>query len=83
MRIKVAMTINKSQKQSLKHDGVYLPTPIFSYGQLYVAISGVTSRKCLKILITNEDDEYGIVTLIVVYIEIFRNIKYFVSTFRF
>jgi len=34
MGIKVAMIINKSQGQSLKHVGVYLPTPIFSYGQL-------------------------------------------------
>jgi ATP-dependent DNA helicase PIF1 len=39
MRIKVAMTINKSQGQSFNHVGVYLPTPIFSYDQLYVAIS--------------------------------------------
>jgi len=49
------MTIKKIQEQSLKHVGVYLPTPIFSYGQLYVAISRVISRKGLKILITNED----------------------------
>jgi len=34
MGIKVVMTINKSQGQSLKHVRVYLPTPIFSYGQL-------------------------------------------------
>jgi len=62
MRMKVAMTINKSQGQSLKHVGVYLPTPIFSYGQLYVAISLVTSRKSFKILITNEDREDDTVT---------------------
>ena len=55
MGIKVAMTINKSQVQSFKHIRVYLPTTIFSYGKLYVAISRVSSRKCLKILITNED----------------------------
>jgi len=56
------MTTNKSQGQSLKHVGVYLPTPIFSYGQLYVAISLVTSRKSFKILITNEDGEDDTVT---------------------
>jgi ATP-dependent DNA helicase PIF1 len=67
MGIKVAMTINKSQGQSLKHVGVYHPKPIFSYGQLYVAISRVTSRKGLKILITNEDGEDNTVTSNVVY----------------
>jgi ATP-dependent DNA helicase PIF1 len=74
MGIKVAMTINITQGQSLKHVGVYLPTSIFSYGQLYVAISRVTSRKGLKILITNEDGEVDTVTSNVVYREVFRNV---------
>ena len=33
------MTINKSQGQSLKRTGLYLPDVCFAHGQLYVAFS--------------------------------------------
>ena len=34
-----AMTINKSQGQTVKHVGLNLSSPVFSHGQLYVALS--------------------------------------------
>ena len=45
-----AMTVNKSQGQSFDHVGVDLRTPAFTHGQLYVALSRVTSLNGLTIL---------------------------------
>jgi ATP-dependent DNA helicase PIF1 len=73
--VSFAMTINKSQGQSLKYVGVYLPQPIFSHGQLYVALSRVTSREGLKVLITDNENEPSNITQNVVYKEVFRNVK--------
>jgi len=69
-----AMTINKSQGQSLKNVGIYLPRPCFSHGQLYVAISRVTSKKGLKILIVDKEGNPQKETMNVVFKEVFQNL---------
>ncbi|XP_078443457.1 uncharacterized protein LOC144712871 isoform X2 [Wolffia australiana] len=39
IRLAFAMTINKSQGQTLDTVGIYLPNPLFTHGQLYVTLS--------------------------------------------
>jgi ATP-dependent DNA helicase PIF1 len=50
IRLSFAMTVNKSYGQTIPNVAVYLPAPVFSYGQLYVAMSRATSRTNIKIL---------------------------------
>ena len=50
VRLCFAMSINKSQGQTLLVAGVHLREPCFSHGQLYVACSRVGSRNKLFVL---------------------------------
>jgi ATP-dependent DNA helicase PIF1 len=72
--VSFAMTINKFQGHTLKQVGIYLPQPVFSHGQLYVAISRVTSRSSLKILAINKYGNTVNETTKVVFREVFRNV---------
>jgi hypothetical protein len=50
IRLSFAMTFNKAQRQTIPNVGVYLPEPVFSHGQLYVALSRATARLNIRIL---------------------------------
>ena len=44
-----AMTINKSQGQSVRNVGIDLRTSVFSHGQLYIAFSHCTHPRRIKV----------------------------------
>lgn len=69
-----AMTINKSQGQTLAQVGVFLPRPVFSHGQLYVAISRVKCRDGLKLYVDETGNSPSKHTKNVVYKEVFKNL---------
>ena len=52
-----AMTINKSQGQTIGRDSLVLLTPVFTHGQLYVAISRTRSHDDLKIFLSKSPNE--------------------------
>ncbi|KAK1366055.1 ATP-dependent DNA helicase PIF1-like [Heracleum sosnowskyi] len=74
LQICYVMTINKSQGQSLENVGLFLPKPVFSHGQLYVAVSRVTSPEGLKFFIESEMGLPTNITQNVVYKEVFQNL---------
>jgi ATP-dependent DNA helicase PIF1 len=53
-----ALTINRSQGQSFENLGIYLPSPVFSHGQLYVALSRSKSIEKIKVLIQHEPSDH-------------------------
>ncbi|XP_019184363.1 PREDICTED: ATP-dependent DNA helicase PIF1-like [Ipomoea nil] len=69
-----AMTINKSQVQTLTHVGLILKKPVFVHGQLYVAASRVNNPDGLKILIVKDPSSTTTSTTNVVYHEVFNNL---------
>ena len=51
IRMAFCMTINKAQGQTFQKVGIYLPEPVFTHGQLYVALSRARSFDSIKIQI--------------------------------
>jgi hypothetical protein len=56
VRLAFAMTVNKSQGQSLKHIGLALQSPVFSHGQLYVGLSRCRSGNRVNVLLKEADE---------------------------
>ena len=49
------MSTNKAQGQTLQFVGIYLPSHVFTHGQLYVAFSRVTDPLALAVCLNNPD----------------------------
>jgi ATP-dependent DNA helicase PIF1 len=56
VRLAFAMTINKSQGQTFKKVGLYLPHHVFTHGQLYVAFSRVGSWDDLSVCMLDQKE---------------------------
>jgi hypothetical protein len=56
VRVCFAMTINKSQGQTVQHVGLDLRRPVFTHGQFYVGISRVTSVWNIKAIWEESQD---------------------------
>lgn len=56
LRLAFAMTINKSQGQSVRWVGLDLRVPVFAHGQLYVALSRCTSGHRVKVLLPEDSN---------------------------
>ncbi|OWZ18058.1 Helitron helicase [Phytophthora megakarya] len=68
------MTIYKDPGQPIHHVGIYLKSPVFAHGQLYVALSRMTSRKVIKIAVdpSSIDENRNIHTKNIVFREVFE-----------
>ncbi len=65
-----AMTINKSQGQTLKYVKLFLENSVFSHGQLYVGLSRATNVLNVKLLLADSTHLREGLTRNVVYEEV-------------
>ena len=56
-RLAYSMTINKAQDQTFEKVGIYLPSPVFSHGQLYVAFSRARSLASVKVKVVENQQQ--------------------------
>ena len=66
-RLCFVMTVNKSQGQSFNFIGVDLRIPVFTYRQLYIALSRVMDIRGLSLLLPQEG---GAATTNIIYLEV-------------
>lgn len=71
LQVCFAMTINKSQGQSMEKVGLYLPSDTFCHRQIYVAVSRVTIPGSLHILVGDGTEANRNTTKNIVYEEVF------------
>ncbi|XP_056685527.1 uncharacterized protein [Spinacia oleracea] len=57
IKLSFAMTINKSQGQTLSQVAVYLPRPCFSHGQLYVTLSRARQASQVTVISKNSPQQ--------------------------
>ncbi|CAN1274855.1 ATP-dependent DNA helicase PIF1 [Linum perenne] len=72
LALSFAMTINKSQGQTLQNVGLCLKKQVFTHGQLYVALSRVTTKDGLKIISCDDADDEKSCMKNIVFQEIFN-----------
>lgn len=80
-----AMTVNKSQGQTIERVGIFLTTPVFSHGALYVALSRSRDPTNVIVYIRDQttrqgkllkhlpDQAHRVFTLNVIFREVFRH----------
>ena len=56
LRLAFAMTINKAQDQTLNNVGLCLTDPVFTHGQLYIAVSRITNDANLRMIVPNTEE---------------------------
>nr|GEZ02568.1 ATP-dependent DNA helicase PIF1-like [Tanacetum cinerariifolium] len=62
------------KRQSLSKVGLYLARPVFTHGQLYVALSRVKSKRGLKVVVCDEEGNVSKTTTNVVYKEVLHGL---------